>query len=73
MEYKNLPDAVKAPKSLSATMIPAKPGRKLYRLVGVSFGLLCILQAILNISLRLTYKLYKKISKAYVDRTVLLE
>ncbi|KAK2919153.1 hypothetical protein Q8A73_003524 [Channa argus] len=34
MEYENLPDAVKAPKSLSATMIPAKPGRKLYRLVG---------------------------------------
>ncbi|KAM3624506.1 uncharacterized protein V6R79_024331 [Siganus canaliculatus] len=29
-------------------------GRKLYRLVAVSFGLLCILQAALNISLRLT-------------------
>ncbi|XP_045903624.1 hepatic lectin-like [Micropterus dolomieu] len=32
---------------------PAVPGFKLYRLLAVSFGLLCILQAALNISLRL--------------------
>ncbi|XP_034447685.1 CD209 antigen-like isoform X3 [Hippoglossus hippoglossus] len=30
-------------------------GRKLYRLVGVSFGILCILQAALNISLHLAF------------------
>ncbi|MEQ2270294.1 hypothetical protein XENORESO_018986 [Xenotaenia resolanae] len=30
------------------------PLRKLFRLVGVGFGLLCILQAALNVSLRLT-------------------
>ncbi|XP_067437313.1 C-type lectin domain family 4 member F-like isoform X3 [Thunnus thynnus] len=34
-------------------MAAAEPGRKLYRVVVVSFGLLCILQAALNISLRL--------------------
>nr|XP_020444881.1 C-type lectin domain family 4 member F-like [Monopterus albus] len=39
-------------------MTPAMPGRKCYRLVVMSFGLLCILQAALNISLRLL--LYNK-------------
>ncbi|XP_069385571.1 C-type mannose receptor 2-like [Paralichthys olivaceus] len=37
------------------TVTPAMSGRKLYRLVGVSFGLLCILQAALNISLHLAF------------------
>ncbi|XP_029911349.1 CD209 antigen-like protein E [Myripristis murdjan] len=32
----------------------AASGGRLYRLLGVSFGLLCILQAVLNVSLRLT-------------------
>ncbi|XP_067437282.1 CD209 antigen-like protein E isoform X2 [Thunnus thynnus] len=39
-------------------MAAAEPGRKLYRVVVVSLGLLCILQAALNISLRLA--LYNK-------------
>ncbi|KAM9363252.1 CD209 antigen-like protein A [Symphorus nematophorus] len=37
-----------------AEMTATVPGRNLYRLVAVSFGLLCILQAALNVSLRLT-------------------
>ncbi|XP_042340912.1 hepatic lectin-like isoform X4 [Plectropomus leopardus] len=41
-------------------MTAAGTGRKLYRVVAVSFGLLCLLQAVLNISLRLT--LYKNLS-----------
>ncbi|XP_018520431.1 C-type lectin domain family 4 member M isoform X1 [Lates calcarifer] len=40
-----------------SAVISAVSGRKLYRLVGVSFGLLCILQIALNISLRLTLSL----------------
>ncbi|XP_070684544.1 CD209 antigen-like protein A [Pempheris klunzingeri] len=59
MDYENLPDVSArsyAPKSSSGEdggLVAAVPGRKLYRLVAVSFGLLCILQAVLNISLRL--------------------
>ncbi|XP_018520434.1 CD209 antigen-like protein E isoform X3 [Lates calcarifer] len=43
-----------------SAVISAVSGRKLYRLVGVSFGLLCILQIALNISLRLTLYHYFK-------------
>ncbi|XP_071261148.1 C-type lectin domain family 12 member B-like, partial [Salvelinus alpinus] len=34
---------------------PADSGRTLYRMVAVSFGMLCVLQVTLNISLRLVY------------------
>ncbi|XP_045074835.1 C-type lectin domain family 4 member E-like [Coregonus clupeaformis] len=34
---------------------PEDPGRRLYRMVAVSFGMLCVLQVTLNISLRLVY------------------
>ncbi|XP_016890603.1 CD209 antigen-like protein C [Cynoglossus semilaevis] len=34
---------------------PVKSGKTLLRLIGVSFGLLCILQAALNVSLRLVH------------------
>ncbi|XP_022611428.1 CD209 antigen-like protein E [Seriola dumerili] len=58
MVYENFHDATvrnDALKSRSGedSNVPAAPGIKLYRLVAVSFGLLCILQATLNISLRL--------------------
>ncbi|XP_060948146.1 CD209 antigen-like protein C isoform X2 [Limanda limanda] len=45
--------ASKSHTSEDGTVTPAMSGRKLYRLVGVSLGLLCILQAALNISLHL--------------------
>ncbi|KAK2815955.1 hypothetical protein Q5P01_026422 [Channa striata] len=54
MDYENQPDAAAASKRRSTAVTPAQPGIKFYRLIGVSFGLLCILQAALNISLRLT-------------------
>ncbi|XP_044047667.1 uncharacterized protein LOC122874120 [Siniperca chuatsi] len=59
MEHEDLPDvsarsvAFKSCSGKDCEMTAAVPGRKLYRLVAVSFGLLCILQAALNISLRL--------------------
>ncbi|XP_070767998.1 CD209 antigen-like protein E [Enoplosus armatus] len=54
MDYVNLPDASDRNNALkSGGVTAAVPERKLYRLVAVSFGLLCILQAALNISLRL--------------------
>ncbi|XP_071002858.1 C-type lectin domain family 4 member E-like [Oncorhynchus clarkii lewisi] len=34
---------------------PEDSGRRLYRMVAVSFGMLCVLQVTLNISLRLVY------------------
>ncbi|XP_042169589.1 asialoglycoprotein receptor 1-like, partial [Oncorhynchus tshawytscha] len=34
---------------------PGDSGRRLYRMVAVSFGMLCVLQVTLNISLRLVY------------------
>ncbi|XP_045072746.1 C-type lectin domain family 12 member B-like [Coregonus clupeaformis] len=34
---------------------PEDPGIRLYRMVAVSFGMLCVLQVTLNISLRLVY------------------
>ncbi|XP_042288924.1 CD209 antigen-like protein A [Thunnus maccoyii] len=67
MDYVNLPDASArglASNSRSGEhgeVTAAASGRKLYRLVAVSFGLLCILQAALNISLRLA--LYSSGSK----------
>ncbi|KAL7405007.1 hypothetical protein ABVT39_022273 [Epinephelus coioides] len=42
-------------ESIDAEMTAAVPERKLYRAVAVSFGLLCILQAALNVSLRLAF------------------
>ncbi|XP_062243846.1 CD209 antigen-like isoform X2 [Platichthys flesus] len=45
--------ASKSHTSEDGTVTPAMSGRKHYRLVGVTLGLLCILQAALNISLRL--------------------
>ncbi|XP_023150248.3 CD209 antigen-like protein E [Amphiprion ocellaris] len=60
-EYVNLPD-VPARSRLNKVgeETPAAAGTKLIRLVAVSFGLLCIMQVILNISFRLA--LYKKTS-----------
>ncbi|XP_070684540.1 uncharacterized protein [Pempheris klunzingeri] len=52
----------------SSEMTAAVPGRKLYRLVVVSFGLLCILQAALNISLRLA--LYNSDSMTRHNETI---
>ncbi|KAK6324596.1 hypothetical protein J4Q44_G00039380 [Coregonus suidteri] len=34
---------------------PEDSGRRLYRMVAVSFGMLCVLQVTLNISLRLVF------------------
>ncbi|XP_057699228.1 CD209 antigen-like protein E [Corythoichthys intestinalis] len=48
MDYVNFPDASGNEENETVT------GKYFYRLVGVSFGLLCVLQAVLNISLRLT-------------------
>ncbi|XP_047222032.1 CD209 antigen-like protein E [Girardinichthys multiradiatus] len=56
MDYVNLPDSsvrMQANKGNQKPDVP-DPMRKLFRLVGVGFGLLCILQAALNVSLRLT-------------------
>ncbi|TKS68902.1 C-type lectin domain family 4 member M CD209 antigen-like protein 1 [Collichthys lucidus] len=58
MDYVNLPalpeaDALKSCSGKDGGVTPAVPGMKVYRLVAVSFGLLCILQGALNISLRL--------------------
>ncbi|MED6234486.1 hypothetical protein ATANTOWER_031327 [Ataeniobius toweri] len=56
MDYVNLPDSsvrMHANKGNQKPDVP-DPLRKLFRLVGVGFGLLCILQAALNVSLRLT-------------------
>ncbi|XP_040893049.1 C-type lectin domain family 4 member M-like isoform X2 [Toxotes jaculatrix] len=58
MDYVNQPDpSARGPASNSHTgaVTPAASGRKVYRLVGVSFGLLCILQAALNICLHLAF------------------
>ncbi|KAE8300721.1 CD209 antigen-like protein D [Larimichthys crocea] len=58
MDYVNLPalpggDALKSCSGKDGGVTAAVPGMKVYRLVAVSFGLLCILQGALNISLRL--------------------
>ncbi|KAF7645313.1 hypothetical protein LDENG_00206740 [Lucifuga dentata] len=47
---------------------PAGPGRKLLTVVTVSFGLLCVLQAALNISLRFT--LYSSDKEAAYNETL---
>ncbi|XP_068583571.1 CD209 antigen-like protein A [Cebidichthys violaceus] len=52
MDYVNLPEA-RSDSQQDGGGTSAVSGRKLYKLVAVSFGLLCILQAALNISLRL--------------------
>ncbi|XP_026215285.1 CD209 antigen-like protein E isoform X1 [Anabas testudineus] len=56
MDYVNVSGAGSASKSRSddGAATAAMPGRKLYMLFFFSFGLLCILQAALNISLRLS-------------------
>ncbi|XP_071360914.1 CD209 antigen-like protein C [Trachinotus anak] len=54
VEYENVQDATVRSRSGEDSKAPAAAaGVKLYRLVAVSFGLLCFLQAALNISLRL--------------------
>ncbi|XP_028459640.1 CD209 antigen-like protein E [Perca flavescens] len=55
-DYINQPDASARSSGQDRRVTAAVPGRKLYRLVAVSFGLLCVLQAALNISLRLYSK-----------------
>ncbi|XP_036969105.1 CD209 antigen-like protein A isoform X1 [Acanthopagrus latus] len=61
MDYVNIPeasagrDALKSCSGQDGGVTAAVPGRKLYLCVAVSFGLLCILQAALNISLRHTH------------------
>ncbi|XP_005951778.1 CD209 antigen-like protein E [Haplochromis burtoni] len=62
MDYANLPDVSARSRSNkhSQGAAAAAPGRKLARLVAVSFGLLCILQAAINISLRFAF--YSKTS-----------
>ncbi|XP_061131615.1 CD209 antigen-like protein E isoform X2 [Syngnathus typhle] len=52
MDYLNVPQA----SSKEGT--EAETGRNVYRLVAVSLGILCVLQAALNISLRLTSHQY---------------
>ncbi|XP_035516564.1 CD209 antigen-like protein E [Morone saxatilis] len=67
MDYVNMPeesarkDALKRCSGEDGGVTAAAPEKKLYRLVAVSFGLLCVLQAALNISLRLA--LYSSQSK----------
>ncbi|KAM9314991.1 CD209 antigen-like protein A [Pholidichthys leucotaenia] len=63
MDYTNLPDASGRSQSYSgkhSEVSPAFPGRKLYMLVAISFGVLCILQVALNISLHNSF--YSKTS-----------
>ncbi|XP_045072747.1 CD209 antigen-like protein A, partial [Coregonus clupeaformis] len=45
---------------------PEDPGRRLYRMVAVSFGMLCVLQVTLNISLRPVYN--RGITKVTAER-----
>nr|XP_049577677.1 CD209 antigen-like protein E [Syngnathus scovelli] len=47
-------DYINVPQASSEEGTEAETGRNVYRLVAVSLGLLCVLQAALNISLRLT-------------------
>ncbi|XP_068448338.1 CD209 antigen-like protein E [Clinocottus analis] len=58
MDDVNVPDAktdAKTDAQRDGGGTAAVSGRKLFRVVAVSFGLLCILQAALNISLRLAF------------------
>ncbi|XP_063739436.1 CD209 antigen-like [Eleginops maclovinus] len=52
--YVSARNAASRPSGEEFKMPAAAPGMKMFRMVVVSFGLLCILQAALNISLRLT-------------------
>ncbi|XP_034715636.1 CD209 antigen-like protein E isoform X2 [Etheostoma cragini] len=56
VDYVNQPDASARSSGQDRRVTAAVPGRKLHRLVAVSFGLLCVLQSALNISLRLYNK-----------------
>ncbi|KAA8595017.1 CD209 antigen-like protein E isoform X2 [Etheostoma spectabile] len=53
VDYVNQPDAPARSSGQDRRVTAAVPGRKLCGLVAVSFGLLCVLQAALNISPRL--------------------
>ncbi|XP_041838336.1 CD209 antigen-like protein E [Melanotaenia boesemani] len=56
MDYVNIPDPSAYRRSnIHNDMYLAAPGTKLYKLVAVSFGFLCILQVALNVSLRLGF------------------
>ncbi|XP_041838365.1 CD209 antigen-like protein A [Melanotaenia boesemani] len=56
MDYANLPDPSACRRSdIHNEVHLAAPGTKLYKLVAVSFGFLCILQVVLNVSLRLGF------------------
>ncbi|XP_059196449.1 CD209 antigen-like protein E [Centropristis striata] len=67
-ELGNVPDASARSVALKSYTDPAGTGGNLFRLVFLSFGLLCILQASLNISLRLT--LYKTVDTEAILRNV---
>ncbi|XP_076027251.1 uncharacterized protein LOC143016684 [Genypterus blacodes] len=53
-DHKNIPQSSSRSPAGARGVTPAVPGRKLLRVVAVSFGLLCVLQAALNICLRFT-------------------
>ncbi|XP_041837973.1 CD209 antigen-like protein E isoform X2 [Melanotaenia boesemani] len=56
MDYANLPDPSACRRSdIHNEVHLAAPGRKLYKLVALSFAFLCILQVALNVSLRLGF------------------
>ncbi|XP_061565629.1 C-type lectin domain family 17, member A-like [Cololabis saira] len=68
MDYVNLPDT-SARRHTETEESGAAPGRNLYRLVAVSFGILCILQVALNVSLRLS--LYSPGNQRVIDNIIL--
>ncbi|KAK6324671.1 hypothetical protein J4Q44_G00040130 [Coregonus suidteri] len=49
---------------------PEDSGRRLYRMVAVSFGMLCVLQVTLNILLRLVYAERDQLQTSYNNLTV---
>ncbi|XP_026159801.1 CD209 antigen-like protein A isoform X2 [Mastacembelus armatus] len=58
MNYENAPSqslASKGHRDEDGALTPATRGTKVFKIVAVSFGLLCILQAAVNISLRLAH------------------
>ncbi|PWA14934.1 hypothetical protein CCH79_00014185 [Gambusia affinis] len=70
MDYVNLPEppVTTAAGGGDEGNHPA-PGTKLLRLVGVSFGLLCLLQAAVNVSLRLTLcEFYTVFQQRYIQQ-----
>ncbi|XP_055765138.1 CD209 antigen-like protein C [Salvelinus fontinalis] len=50
-------------RSVCISSGPEDSGRTLYRMVAVSFGMLCVLQVTLNISLRLLWTSYNNLTK----------